>query len=380
MTSKNKRRKKSAQRTVSASYPQFQREGYNHHPRLDLAGLQNSKAYLTMMTAEEVYNLYKRKKLVIPRFQRKGYVWKKNQNQELVVTMLHGYPVLPLLVQYVNGKYILLDGQQRLLNEFEFMNNRIKISKTFDPLLGGLRWKDLEPETRKHYKNYPVPFLVVVGGNGIGVQTYIRANSGLPINAPEKRKARYFNTAFFKLVKKVQKSVQTFYTVNGILTRNDILRSKEEDVLAENIILVMREITDGSDLDDLYEQWKTPKKLSQYIKGDPVKVLNEYFDIINEMFPNGLKKTHFANLNNFYGLLGAVKVATEKDLLPKSKGDKELVGKELTKFLENVRIFSTTGNGSALAGRYLRTISRGTRDFKNREDRINILVDLITKN
>ncbi len=377
MTSKNKRRKKSAQKTVSASYPQYHS---GSQPRLNLEGLQNSKAYLTSMTADEVYNLYKRKKLVIPKFQRKGYVWKKNQNQELVVTMLHGYPVLPLLVQYVNGKYILLDGQQRLLNEFEFMNNRIKISKTFDPLLGGMKWKDLEPETRKHYKNYPVPFLVVVGGNGIGVQTYIRANSGLPINAPEKRKARYFNTAFFKLVKKVQKSVQTFYTVNGILTTNDILRSKEEDVLAENIILVMREITDGSDLDDLYEQWKTPKKLSQYIKGDPVKVLNEYFDIINEMFPNGLKKTHFANLNNFYGLLGAVKVATEKDLLPKSKGDKELVGKELTKFLENVRIFSTTGNGSALAGRYLRTISRGTRDFKNREDRINILVDLITKN
>ncbi len=380
MTLKNQRRKKSAQKTDSASYQRYPLFLSGSHARLNLEGLQNSKAYLTSMTAEEVYNLYKRKKLVIPKFQRKGYVWKKNQNQELAVTMLHGYPVLPLLVQYVNGKYILLDGQQRLLNEFEFMNNRIKISKTFDPLLGGLRWKDLEPETRKHYKNYPVPFLVVVGGNGIGVQTYIRANSGLPINAPEKRKAKYYNTAFFKLVKKVQKSVQTFYTVNGILTKNDILRSKEEDVIAENIILVMREVTDGSGLDDLYDQWKTPKKLSQHIRGDPVKVLNKYFDTINEMFPNGLKETHFANTNNFYGLLGAVKVATEKDLLPSTKVEKESVGKKLTKFLEDVRTFSTTGNGSAISGKYLRTISRGTRDFKNREERINILVDLIAKN
>lgn len=379
------RKKKSAHTTTTLNVTRmtpkvnvsYQRYGNN---TIELEGLQNSKAYLTYKKQEEVYNMYKKKVLTIPPFQRKGYVWKMNQNQELVVTMLNGYPVLPLLVQYVNGKYILLDGQQRVLNGFEFMNNHMKISKAFDPNRGGKRWKDLEPETRKQYKNYPVPLLVVVGGNGIGVQTYIRANSGLPINAPEKRRARYFQTAFFKLVKKVQKNVLSFYKVNGILTRNDILRSKEEDVIAENIILVMREITDGRDLEDLYGQWKTPKKLTQYIKGDPVKVLKGYFDTINEMFPKGLGDTHFANTNNFYGLLGAVKELTEKDLLPKTKTVKELVGKKLTKFLEDVRTFSKTGKGSAIAGRYLRTISRGTRDFKNREERIKILVDLITKN
>jgi hypothetical protein len=347
--------------------------------RLDLVGLHSVKAYLTTRTADEMYSLYKTKKLVIPKFQRKPGVWKKNQNQDLIITMIRGYPIVPLLIQEDKGKFWLLDGQQRLVNEMNFKNNQIKILKKFDPILGGMSWEDLEPETRKRYNTYPIPMLVVVGGNGVGVQSYIKANSGIPINKAEKRRGRFYNTAFYKLVNKVSKTLLPFYVENKIISENDIIRSKEEEIIAENLILSMREATDGSDLDDIYEKWRTAKKMNQYITKDPVKFIQRYFDMIKTLFPNGLKGTGFDNSNNFYGLLGAIKVVDHIGMLPNGSNERKAIGDKLAKFIREVKLYSKTNIGSDSVKKYHKTIVRGTRDLKNREDRIEILVQVIER-
>lgn len=372
MPRKLQRRNKSAQ-TITAQ-----------KNRLYLEGLHNSKAYLTYKTTDQVFEMVKKHEMVIPPYQRNGGVWKDSQDQELIMTMIRGLPVLPFLVQFdtKTGKYSLLDGQQRNLNQMLFRTNKIKISKKFDISRGGMRFRDLEPETQKNYLKYPIPFLVVVGGNGVGRDTYIRANSGLPINASEKRRAKFYDTSFFKLVRKVSRKLLKFYTDNKILTEHDVLRCKDEDVIAENILLVVRGVSDGSDLDDTYDRMRTPKQLSNIITEDPEKLLKGYFRTISEMFPKGLKQTGFDNPNHFYGLLGAVKEAIEKNLLPTTGKTKADLGARLQKFLAEVGSIHSDpdGNHSASARKYHSTVVRGTRDLKNREDRIQVLVDVITKN
>lgn len=346
-------------------------------PKMYLEGLHSSKAYLTYKTADEVLAMYKKRKLVIPPFQRKRGIWKKNQNQDLIMTMIRGLPVMPFLVQEQDGIFFQLDGNQRLWNEINFKNNNIKISKTYDPMLGGMRWKDLEPETQKRYNAYPIPFLVVVGGNGVGVQTYIRANSGIPLNKAEKRRAMFYNSAFSKLVIKVTKQMISFYRNNQIITENDILRSKEEEVIAENIILTTREATDGSDLDSIYDQWRTQKKLNQHILVNPITILQGHFATINAMFGT-LVGTGFDNPNNFYGLLGAVKKAKENNLIPNNAKMEKVIGDRLVNFLKEVSNYSKAGiAGNTNVANYHKTITRGTRDLKNRENRISILLDEI---
>jgi len=382
MSAKNKRRKKPAHKKTSAKKDKKQKTPADN-PKLELNGLHDSKAYLTSMTADEILNLYKSKRLIIPLFQRKRGMWRNSQDQDLITTMIRGQPVLPFLVQYntTDKKYYLLDGQQRLHNEMRFKNNEIKISKTYDPMLGGMKWDDLEPETQKKYNDYPIPLLVVVGGNGIGVQTYIRANSGLPINKAEKRRAIFHKTAFDRFVRKTANRLTNFYRDNRIISDNDILRCRDEEIVAENMILVAKGVTDGADLDANYEQYKTPKKLQQHILAKhPIETMGGYSLTIKAMFPDGLRDTGFDNPNNFYGLLGAVKEATIRSVLPNTDKDKKLVGNQLVQFLKEVREYSRTNKGTKSAMMYHKTIARGTRDFKNREDRIKILLDKISKN
>lgn len=78
----------------------------------------------------------------------------------------------------------------------------------------------------------------------------------------------------------------------------------------------------------------------------------------------------------------SVKEATERNLLPTTGKAKADLGDRLKRFLEEVGSIHSDpdGNQSASARKYHSTVVRGTRDLKNREDRIQVLVDVIARN
>lgn len=381
MSGKTLRKAKRSAKTKTAQRKTAQRQvGITSQPKMYLKGLSKCDCYLTYFTSDQTANLFSKKKLVLPPYQRPKNQWKAVQDQDLIMTMINGYPVLPFLLQYENGVYYLLNGNQRLWNQMRFRKNQIKILKKTDGTYGGMKYKDLEPETKKKYDSYPIAMQVIVGGNGIGVKAYIQANSGVPINKAQKRRAVFHKTAFHKKVIAVGKKVQKFYTENNVIRPNDFIKCKNEEIIAENILLVTQGITDGAELDNKYLQMEKPTQLNRYITKDPVQLLNGYFRTIKSMFPKGLIGTGFDNINNFYGLLGAVKNATEQNIIPDNARDKALIGDALVKLLEDVKKFSRTNQGSNSAMLYHKTITRGTRDYKNREDRIQVLVDVIARN
>jgi len=391
MTNNNKRTKKSAhQKKGAKETPKTEQP-----PKLYLKGLRKCKAFLTYYTSKQLYQLQKKKKLKVPTIQRPEGQWKKEQDQALIKSMLKGFPIMPMLFQLADGILWVLNGQQRLYSERLFRENKLKISKSISEELEGMKWNDLTPETQRFYNNMPIPAFVIEGKNGIGVEAYILEHSGLPLVAPQIRRAKFNDSAFHKLVMKVTKQMISFYVNNGIVSKTSILRSREEEIIAENILLVTSGVSGGNEIDKKYTERKTTAKLNSYLDGkDPIRLLRGYFGTINSMFGeyvNGkwmggdLRKTGFDNPNNFYGLLGAVKKALDEGIMPSNQKDRVQIGNKMKKLVLEVKttLQDIRNNPSKVPPQVLKyhtTISRGTRDLQNREDRINILFDIIKRN
>lgn len=98
---------------------------------------------------QTVYELIVRKwveqeKLRMPEFQRQ-FVWKPDQMSLFIESVLLGFPLPPL---YINkskeGKYIVVDGRQRLTTLKKFLNNKFRLTN-LNALseLNGKNFKDL---------------------------------------------------------------------------------------------------------------------------------------------------------------------------------------------------------------------------------------------
>ena len=74
------------------------------------------------MSIGEIVNLYNDEELdVHPEFQR-FFRWDDNQKTRLIESILLGIPIPPIFVsQKTNGKWDVIDGQQRLSTILQFM-------------------------------------------------------------------------------------------------------------------------------------------------------------------------------------------------------------------------------------------------------------------
>lgn len=83
-----------------------------------------------VMDIESVLNALKRGDYVLPKYQRK-YVWEKQQASNLVLSLIKNIPIPPIYLyfDYSTGKYVVLDGQQRITTLFMYYNNIFYKSK-----------------------------------------------------------------------------------------------------------------------------------------------------------------------------------------------------------------------------------------------------------
>lgn len=76
------------------------------------------------MDIETILNNLKRGDYVLPKYQRK-FVWEKSDVSNLVLSLMKNIPIPPLYLYYNNrdGKYVILDGQQRITSLFMYYKN-----------------------------------------------------------------------------------------------------------------------------------------------------------------------------------------------------------------------------------------------------------------
>ncbi|MFA9220582.1 MAG: HNH endonuclease family protein [Sediminibacterium sp.] len=149
-------------------------------------------------TVSNLIHLIQKGKINFNPVYQRGYVWKKNQKELFIDSMLLGYDIPKIyLHDNPNGtsRYDVVDGQQRLLTIIEFVTNKLKLPSESDPING-------EPIANMHYDELPLDLqmdfqninLDAVVLNTAYTQDdiedmFLRYQNGEPLNAAEKRKA-----------------------------------------------------------------------------------------------------------------------------------------------------------------------------------------------
>jgi hypothetical protein len=146
--------------------------------------------------------------LLTPPYQREGEVWTLYKKQLLIDSLINGYDIPKLyLHEYdrarrIDGeliKYAIVDGKQRLLAIWQFMNGDFSLSNEIEYLrdpkikLKGLTYEQLRQEHLAIHARFTGRMLSVItirtGDVDLIEDMFSRLNEAVPLNAAEKRNA-----------------------------------------------------------------------------------------------------------------------------------------------------------------------------------------------
>ena len=185
-------------------------------PQLDNAASQVMEAKKIMtfecntLNDSTVMLMYLERKhiLLSPPYQREGEVWTLYKKQLLIDSLINGYDIPKLyLHQYdkvkkADGeliKYAIVDGKQRLLAIWQFMDGGFPLSDDIEYLrdpkikLKGLKYEQLREEHLAIHARFTGRTLSVItirtGDIDLIEDMFSRLNEAVPLNAAEKRNA-----------------------------------------------------------------------------------------------------------------------------------------------------------------------------------------------
>lgn len=168
-----------------------------------------------------LHQLYKKGKLILqPTFQRK-FVWDKKKSSRLIESILLKFPIpLIYLSEEKDGKYVVIDGQQRLQAIFSFIdglfNEKIfKLNKVL-PKLNNKTFKELSEQDQDIILDYSLACVVFKKQSDPNVkfEVFERLNTGsVQLNAQEVRNCVYHGT-YNDLLIKLSKNKDFKYVTN----------------------------------------------------------------------------------------------------------------------------------------------------------------------
>ncbi|WP_194842332.1 DUF262 domain-containing protein [Agrobacterium pusense] len=144
-----------------------------------------------------------------PPYQRKGGLWRVEDRQALIDTMMNGYDMPKLYfadfttikspLNAAGMRYAVIDGKQRLNAIFDFLSNAMPLSSTFvleenpELKLAGLYYKDVAEiafDYAERVEEFPMPIVHVVTDDSAKIrELFLRLNKGIVLTGPEKRNA-----------------------------------------------------------------------------------------------------------------------------------------------------------------------------------------------
>lgn len=118
-------------------------------------------------------------------------VWSKDAAQYLIDSILRRYDIGKVYVQVREGKYFIVDGQQRLKAILDFADNKFPLSEKYSPAeLAGKFYRDLPEKVRETFRSYVVTIVKIRGFSDEEIRDlFRRINSGVPLNTAERLNA-----------------------------------------------------------------------------------------------------------------------------------------------------------------------------------------------
>jgi hypothetical protein len=314
--------------------------------------------------------LYKEGQLTLkPEFQRNG-VWPRPAKAYLIDTILNDRPI-PIFFfgrgmspQTGRLSYSVIDGQQRLLAIFEYLNDRFALTESSKKeRYYKKKFSELSLDLQEHIRNYD---LVVEELSGYGDpdirDMFVRMNKYVVKLSPQELRHARGEGQFRDFVEGLAK--WEFWKANNIFSKGQFNRMKAVEFVAELTILLIEGPQDKKSAVDLYYgryQKTFPEKTSVETR------LRQYLNWIKAALPN-LANTRYRKPVDLYALIGALDYESKsgKSL---SKMNAQRAGVALLELEAQTRVKSPSGDPA----RYVVAASRQTDNITPRRTRIEVI-------
>lgn len=250
--------------------------------------------YFKELTVRELIELIELDNIDLnPDYQR-NYIWSPNDQKYLIDTIIKGFP-LPSFFVYLdnNGKYEMVDGQQRSKTIFRFVKGKINSSKqTGNKSISDLPSSDI--------LNYKLPFIIIqniVSRDSLR-EFYVLINKkGIHLNVSEVNKSEHFHKLFMKLANEVL-DYQNFIDLN-LFTDNSIKRMNDRSYIEELLGYLLLGIKEKKKVvEQIYKDDITEEEYDEL--KEKFESIIDKIAILNKIHP--ISSTRYKQKNDFFTL------------------------------------------------------------------------------
>jgi len=129
----------------------------------------------------KLYELLKKKELLIDYSYQRGKVWREKQRMELIQSILSKFPIGTLVMKSRSDAYDVVDGQQRLYAISDYVDGGLTDSN-------GKYINELEKFENKEFMSYNIPVIILepsLSKDKLSL-IFIRLQEGIPLSTAEK--------------------------------------------------------------------------------------------------------------------------------------------------------------------------------------------------
>lgn len=272
------------------------------------------------ISIRELFGLYQNYNLILQPFFQRNLVWTENAKSHFIESILLQMPISEIFLSDIDGKYSVIDGQQRLSTIFSFLVNDLKLQR-LEKLedKNGMFFENIEQDS---FLNYEIGIVKITNPVKVDViDMYSRINKyTVNLNDQELRKAAFSDSAFLRLSEKL--SELEFFESIRMFTPRRRQRMQDVEFISELLCIQFEGIQDKKHtLDNFYNKFTVienfPERetyftniIHKFEEIFGVQTVTEYYDNGN-LFGNegalNLGKTRFRQLADFYSLFAVVK-------------------------------------------------------------------------
>ena len=260
----------------------------------------------TEWTIKVLLDLIKHKSINLrPPYQR-NFIWTPKDQRLLIDSIHKGYP-LPnfFILENEDGKYEMVDGQQRAITIYKYHNGEFKDSQK-------KYYSDYNPESFLNYKLNIVVLKDFDASKGESKEEffYLVNKRGVHLNPAEVNQAYYHDTDFLKLVNRIlddQKLIDL-----DIFTDRTKIRMNDRGLIEELVAYLFCGITEKRNaVEDLFD--------TQISEDEANKKYDRFSDILDRLYTlnNSIKpinQTRYKQKNDFYTLFCFVNEHIEDEI------------------------------------------------------------------
>lgn len=244
-----------------------------------------------------------------PSFQRRA-VWSDKAKSYLIDTILRGKPIPKVFIrQKINvstktSMRDVVDGQQRIRTILSYIKDGFSVSARQNKENGGKVFSELSEEVQSQVLSYEISVDLLINLPDADIlDIFGRLNSyAVILNEQEKINALHFGP-FKLLADNVGRKYYDYWTDQNILTKQQVLRMQEVNLVADLLIAMREGIKSKKQITKFYNQFE-----KEY-DDDVLAVEGQFDNIITkiaEIYPEGLGDTEFSRVHLYYTLFTAV--------------------------------------------------------------------------